>query len=396
MAGIFGDVLKGFLGSDYLKDYRHASKTFRSAGFELAPRFKFLFHVHFNLNVTELPGLRNAFGTQDQSNLSVLVKNITLPNYSLDVDEFNQYNRKRLVHSKINYEPVTVEFHDDGADLVRNLWFKYFSYYYKDPTQPYSAPGVNNQVSTGGINNAPVGQSNYNTRDIYTQNRAGSDWGYSAEDSTGSGNKPSFFKDITVYGFNQHNFVSYTLINPQITEMRHDQYDYSQGGEPMANTMTIKYETVKYGAGALNGQTGAPIPGFANPENYDKEPSALSQPGSNSSILGQGGILDGGVGIFEDLSTGDVLGAAKKAGRIYNIFDKGDVSMENAKEEVLGAVMREGLPTVVSGDFSFATPPTSKRTTGSPTSTATPDTSVTTSSLISSNGKAIGSTTIVR
>jgi len=392
MAGIFGDVLKGFLGSDYLKDYKHASKTFRSAGYELAPRFKFLFHVHFNLNVTELPGLRSAFGAQDQSNLSVLVKNITLPNYSLDVDEFNQYNRKRLVHSKINYEPVTVEFHDDGADLVRNLWFKYFSYYYKDPSQPYSGP----EASAAGVNNAPVGQSNYNTRDIYSQNRAGNDWGYSAEDNTGSGTKPSFFKDITVYGFNQHDYVSYTLINPQITEMRHDQYDYSQGGEPMANTMTIKYETVKYGAGALNGKTGAPIPGFANPAHYDKEPSALSQPGSNSSILGNGGLLDAGVGIFEDLSTGDVLGAAKKVGRVYNIFDKGDVSMEGAKEEVLGVILREGLPTVASGDFSFATPPTRKNITGSPTSTATPDTTVTTSSLISSNGRNVGTTTIVR
>jgi len=386
MAGIFGDVLKGFLGSDYLKDYRHASKTFRSAGYELAPRFKFLFHVHFNLNVTELPGLKTAFGPEEQSQLSVLVKNITLPNYALDVDEFNQYNRKRLVHSKINYEPVTVEFHDDGADLVRSLWFKYFSYYYKDPSQPYGTV----QGNANGVNNAPVGRSDYNTRDVYSQTRAGSDWGYSAEDNTGTGNKPQFFKDITIYGFNQHDFVSYTLINPQITEMRHDQYDYSQGGEPMANSMTIKYETVKYGAGALNGQTGAPIPGFTDPAHYDKEPSSLSQAGSNSSILGQGGLLDAGVGVFEDLATGDVLGAGKKIGRVYDIFNKGDVSTEGIKEELLGVVIREGLPTVASGDFNFSTPPTSNSKTNKLTSTATNDSTVRSSSIISSNGKTIG------
>ena len=350
MAGIFGDVLKGFLGSDYLKDYRHASKTFRSAGYELAPRYKFLFHVYFNLNVAELPGLRSAFGATDQSKLSLLVKNITLPNYSIDVDTFNQYNRKRLVHSKINYEPVTVEFHDDHGDLARSLWFKYFQYYYKDPSQPYGTVEGNTALS----NQAPGAKSDYNRRDIYDQQRAGNDWGYSAEDG-GSGTKPSFFKDITIYGMSQHNFVSYTLINPQITSYRHDTYDYSEGGQPMANSMEIRYETVKYGAGAINGSTGSPIPGFAQAEHYDKEPSSLSRAGSNNSILGQGGLLDAGVGVVEDLASGDILGAAKKVGRVVQTVDRDGI--KGAKKEVLGVVIREGIPAATKAVTNFPTPP---------------------------------------
>ena len=39
------DVLKGFFGNDFLKDYTHASKTFRSNNGALSPRRKFLFHV---------------------------------------------------------------------------------------------------------------------------------------------------------------------------------------------------------------------------------------------------------------------------------------------------------------------------------------------------------------
>ena len=350
MAGIFGDILKGFLGSDYLKDYRHASKTFRSAGFELAPRYKFLFHVYFNLNVAELPGLRSALGATDQSKLSLLVKNITLPNYTIDVDTFNQYNRKRLVHSKINYEPVTVEFHDDHGDLARNLWFKYFQYYYKDPSQPYGTVEGNTALA----NQAPGAKSDYNRRDIYDQQRAGNDWGYSAEDG-GSGTKPSFFKDITIYGMSQHNFVSYTLINPQIISYRHDTYDYSEGGQPMANSMEIRYETVKYGAGAINGSTGAPIPGFAQAEHYDKEPSSLSRAGSNNSILGQGGLLDAGVGVVEDLASGDILGAAKKVGRVVQTVDRD--GLKGAKKEVIGAVIKEGIPAATKAIKNFPTPP---------------------------------------
>ena len=153
--------------------------------------------------------------------------------------------------------------------------------------------------------------------------------------------------------------------------------------------MTIRYETVKYGAGALNGETGAPIPGFADPAYYDKEPSALSRPGSRSTVFGQGGLLDAGVGIFEDLATGDVLGAAKKAGRVYDVIQNGDINSESVKEEVLTGVIREGLPAVTSTVFDFATPRTATKT-----NTATParsaDTSPTTNNLISSNGQNVG------
>jgi hypothetical protein len=54
MAGFFKPFLKdavgGFFGSDYLRDYTHASKTFRPNAYQYAPKFKFLFHVYFEIN----------------------------------------------------------------------------------------------------------------------------------------------------------------------------------------------------------------------------------------------------------------------------------------------------------------------------------------------------------
>ena len=52
----------------------------------------------------------------------------------MSVETLNQYNRKRLAQTKIEYNPVQIEFHDDGGDLVRNMWYNYFKYYYKDPS----------------------------------------------------------------------------------------------------------------------------------------------------------------------------------------------------------------------------------------------------------------------
>jgi hypothetical protein len=435
MAGIFFDnVLKGFLGSDYLKDYRHASKTFRSAGYANAPRLKYLFHVYFNINTTEIPGLTKLFGARDSSRVSVLTKSVQLPNYTFDIDTMNQYNRKRNVQTRINYEPVEVNFHDDSSDIVRSLWFAYYNYFYKDPSQGYGSnqstqstnknagsflsnlaqglmPEDLNQILTagGGIGGALGGQnksgsrgnsSDQNLRDIYENDRIGNDWGYMGEGVAGATNKPQFFRDITVYGFNQHSFVSYTLVNPIITDFRHDTYDYAAGGDTMSNSMTIKYESVKYGSGAIGTSQ---IPGFANPEHYDTEPSALSRPGSTNSFLGQGGLLDAGVGAFEDLSEGNIVGAAVKGARAVYSYNKMDDPKAVFKEEALGeikGVIADGTATkIVKQGFDFPSasvtdaiksPLVGKSNKATLKSVQTDNLTATNTGLVQSNGQNIG------
>ena len=319
------DFLKGFFGADGLKDYTHASKTFRTNGYELMPRTKFLFHVFFNINTAQIPSLQAAFGNNDISTIGLMVKTIQLPGYNVSIDTLNQYNRKRLVQSKIDYQPVQVVFNDDQGDLIRYMWYMYYSYYYKDPQQKYD----NTTNINGSIGNLQTLQTgfDYNGRDIYSGNRQVSDWGYVGEayqDSsqfTGSSNvKPPFFRDIKIYGLSQKKFASYVLINPLIENWQHDTYDYSQGGGTMANTVTIKYETVKYYSGYIGGsQPSNTVAGFADPEHYDTRRSALSRPGGTNSVFGQGGIVEAGEGLLQDLNalgTGrgglaQVIGAAQ-------------------------------------------------------------------------------------
>ena len=340
------DFLKGFFGTDSLRDYTHASRVFRTNGYQRAPRQKFLFHVYFTIN-QNIPGISAVFG-QDMATLGLLVKNIQLPNYSLSVDTLNQYNRKRLIQTKIDYNPVVVEFHDDGGDQVRNLWYNYFAYYYKDPSQKYGNL-TNTNGSIGALIGTPAG-FDYNARDTYSQSRPVNDWGYIGESySSGQGKLP-FFKDIRVYGLDQHNFVEYVLVNPMITEWAHDTYDYSQGNGIMSNRMTIRYETVKYSSGAIGRvRPDTNVQGFADPAYYDTTLSPISRPGSQATVLGQGGLIDAGVGIIEDLQSGGVagvIGAVQKAGATYNTF-KGKnikaIALEEAKQAAI-TVARQGLP----------------------------------------------------
>jgi hypothetical protein len=318
MAATWGqDILKGFFGVDTMRDYTHASKVFRSNGYELKPRFKFLFHVAFTINIVDIPQLRGAFGVTDESNISLVVKTIDLPKYNIQTETMNQYNRKRVVQTKINYEPVNVTFHDDGGDLIRNMWYNYYSYYYKDPTQQYGSPN-NTNGSLGAQANRTAGFG-YNARDIYSNDRLVNDWGYIGEGiSDGAKGKPPFFRDIRIFGFDyQKQYAEYVLINPLITNWSHDQYNYSEGGGTMQNSMTIAYETVKYYQGAPNTQAA----GFANVAHYDRKPSPLARPGSTATILGQGGLIDAASGISQDLQSGTVLGAigaVQTAGRVIN------------------------------------------------------------------------------
>ena len=374
------DFLTGFFGGQGLKDYAHASKTFRTNGYELAPRNKFLFHVYFNLNTTEIPTLRNIFSASDQASLGLLVKTIQLPNYTLDTETLNQYNRKRIIQKRINYLPVSMTFHDDSGDLSRNLWYNYYSYYYKDPNQQYgSAPNQNGSI--GQVANQPG--FSYNSRDIYANNRPVNDWGYIGEGysqsnaggpGVGSGGdqssgKPPFFRDITIYGMDQHKWASYVLINPLVKEWKHDQYNYSEGGGVMENNMTVEYETVKYYSGAIGGsRPDTNVKGFADPAHYDNIRSSLARPGSTRTVLGQGGLLDAGIGIVQDLQSGGVtgvIGAIQKAGTAYNTF-KGPGLKSVVNEEAnaaLKGVIRNSIPGAVrqqqggTGGFTFPRSP---------------------------------------
>ena len=356
MSSFGQDFLQGFTATNSLRDYTHASKTFRTNAYELKPRFKFLFHVVFSLNYNEIPALKNAkiFNPENIYNLSLAVKTVDLPKFSIDNHTLNQYNRKRVVQTKINYEPVTITFHDDGGDNIREMWYQYYSYYFKDPAQKYvpNAPTTNGSIGqiTG---NQPA--FSYNNRDIYDQNRPVSDWGYIGENfmdggSGPGGGKPAFFKDIQIYGFDQHKYARYILINPIITNYNHDQYNYSDGNGVMQNTMTIKHETVKYLSGAL----GKPDKNVAWPDtaHYDTIPSPLARAGSTASIFGQGGLLSTGEGILADLESGSVaglIGAAQKAGAAYNTFKGKDLrSVVKSEATALGTdVIRNLGPSAV-------------------------------------------------
>jgi hypothetical protein len=273
----------------------------------------------------------------------LLVKNISLPKYNVTLAEMNQYNRVRYVQTKIKYDPVQISFHDDNLGAVKQMWYNFYSYYYNDPTQPRAAAGdqIGGLIAGLGVDAAAqLNISNTYSPDISQQQN----WGYRGNPSNTSTSsalgitKAPYFKSIKIYGFNQHSFALYELINPIIERFEHDTYDYYQTSGTMENRMTIRYESVRYSQGALNGQNpSAAVQGFGLPANYDQTLSPIAKPGSNKSILGEGGLVDAGVGFIQDLQNGNILGAIQKAGAAANTFKNPQTIVNAVKTEVLGA-----------------------------------------------------------
>jgi len=238
----------GYLGNNNigpdLRDWQHAARMFTDNNQNYGPKQNFLFHVaiSINPNAVTTPVLVNNY----KNVLGMLVKNVSLPKFTMQVDKVNQYNRKRNIQQKVTYDDATIKFHDDNMGLINLMWQNYFNYYYSDSVSARTA-GAFNQTATKKFN--------------FIRNAYGLD----------SGSSGSFFNYITIYQMAQGQYVSYKLINPIVTSWSHESVDYAQTQSPHENMMTIAFEAVEYGSGIV--APGDPE-GFGI-ENYDQVPSPL-------------------------------------------------------------------------------------------------------------------------
>ena len=275
-------LLNGLSATGTVRDYKHGSRTFVDNNFELQPRYSNLFHVVFEFT----PDASTLFNTVEQLEIPILVKSVDLPAYTIDVQTHNQYNRRTQSHHRIDYQPITVRFHDDQKEVIRNMWHKYYIFYNADPT--YS-----------------LNSNSYTTSDKYTD-RVQQQWGLQR------GNK-RFFKSIKIYSMHNHKFAEYTLINPIITSFQHDAHAYANGSL-MEHTMQVAYETVKYATGYVNDITPR---GFAD-IHYDVETSDLSNNLPDNQAFIDGSLQSVEAQPSRDLFQGNVIGVIKDADIIYN------------------------------------------------------------------------------
>ena len=286
MSGFGDQLVQGILNpKGNVADWQHASRLFVDSDFRLAPKSKFNFYVNFSINTNALKSLN--FSYQHANEINMLVKTCELPKFTIDTVTADQYNRKHIIQTKINYQPVNLTFHDDRLGVVNQLWQNYFGYYYADPTVANQSSAYKNTAySPGTLITAPYGLDNNSSI--------------------------PFFDKITIYQMANHQYQSYTLVNPKISAWNHDSMDMSSGNQPASQSMTLVYEAVAYNTGPVI--PGVDPPGFGGPDHYDSIPSPLSLAGGGTtSLFGTGGVLAGLASTF------GVIGQAVQQGNLDNI-----------------------------------------------------------------------------
>jgi hypothetical protein len=227
-----------------LKDYQHAARLFVDDQFRLLPKTKFLYHVSFSVNEAALKSIDLV--QRHRNEINMLVKSVDLPNFTINTEILNQYNRKKNVVTGHKYTAANIKFHDDNMGLINQLWQNYYAYYFADSVSAQSA-GAYNRTATKGFD--------------YVKTPYGFD----------NGSILPFFNSITIYQMARHEYVSYTLHSPIIASWNHGALDYTNQASH-DNSATIMFEAVSYGNGMVT--TDDP-PGFGS-EHYDQSPSTLS------------------------------------------------------------------------------------------------------------------------
>jgi hypothetical protein len=306
---IFQNIfLQQIAQGDSVKDWQHASKLFVANNYELTPKSAFLYYVHFELNplvTPNSPKVPDSSGGGDlgmstiknQTELGMLVKQVSLPKYMIETKTLNAYNRPHIIQNKIIYDPVNITFHDDSANRVRNFWYDYYTYYYRnsDPDNVNLGAQSHNEITS--------------PRNIPT-------WGYTVR-NTGINNTtaPPYLSSISIYSLFNKKFSEYILYNPIIKSFAHGEHTASDGTGTMSHQMVVEYESVSYAYGSVTPDT---VTGFAD-KHYDLSPSPiLPLGGGTQSILGPGGIISEVASITNDVGTGNFAAAALSLARDKN------------------------------------------------------------------------------
>ena len=310
MANKFTAFLDNFFGGvtnpkGNLGDFQHAQRLYVDNAMRLAPKTKFLSFVNFNITpqaLRNLPRLDNAHLAE----LNMLVKRFDMPQYTASVDTKNQYNRKKNIQTRIDYQPISLALHDDNFGITTMLMEAYYRYYYKDSN-------ISNITAT------------YDPRSTYKE-----DNGRTFRFGLDNDKMVPFFQDIKLYQFSRHEYTEYTLVNPIISQWGHDSMDQSDGVGIAENKMVINYEAVLYDRGTI----GEDNPATFATRHYDQTPSPLGVEGGGvGSLFGGGGVLDGASSTLGKLASGDIFGA----------LITGANTIRNADKLTLDSIKNEGL-----------------------------------------------------
>lgn len=232
-----------------VKDFFHGERLFGANQNRLSPKYSFLYHVFFEINSENDKTMYKPTGDTIRE-VGMLAKSVELPKFDITTKDLNAYNQHINIQTGIKYNPVKIDFHDDSANVVRNFWEDYMTYYYSD--------SYNSQAGA-----ADMSKNRYAFKSPF--------WGYAPRGQV------SYLTAVKIYSLSMGRYSLYTLVNPVIDTWNHGIHTAGQN-EFIGHSMSLRYEYVQYEDGYVqeSDTDTTAVSGFGG-IHYDQTTSLLTQ-----------------------------------------------------------------------------------------------------------------------
>lgn len=165
----------------------------------------------------------NAYSQADDQ-MWMLTDAVTLPGHRYVTQTLNQYNRKRVVQTKMDYDPIQLSIVDTVDNSFLKLLIAYNNYYY-------------GSLGGGGSLSKTI-----NEFKLDTTVDADIDFGYRPVRH----DTKYFFEELVIHREFANEDQQVRIIHPLIQSISHDQLSYASGADAVRWNMSLEYEGIHY------------------------------------------------------------------------------------------------------------------------------------------------------
>jgi hypothetical protein len=218
----------------FFKDINNAKRFTPS---ETPVRLPFNGYVNFNFNnkIDNNDGLNTS--TDFQNRLSSMVQSSTMPSAEYATAVQNQYNRKRITVSAVDYKPVQVTVYDTVDSLWVTMLMRMYAHLFTNPTNMYKgnvAQPIKDDIVPDSVASGDGQGTSGSFNRPFNSNSAGL--------NLQPANQRNFITSMDVVQYHGQKAIKYTLFNPMITSFEITGVDYTNSTSASTISLSIEYE----------------------------------------------------------------------------------------------------------------------------------------------------------
>lgn len=227
----------------YMRSSKFAYRLFNQDGTSAIGNWPVLdnqYFVRFNFNPLLISYVQKYFTNyqEDVGFLQFLVKTVNPPTSKIKTEKLNQYNRKVISQTNIDFSPTSMTFFDIVDGKTQKIWEMYYNYYFKDGL---SDKFENIAAGTTGRETNIISHN----KDIFAEsnnpaNETG--FGYNLEEVK---NEKYLIESIDIFHMTGKTYKVTHLIHPRIEDFQQKTLSY-ESGDVSELTFSFLVENVLY------------------------------------------------------------------------------------------------------------------------------------------------------